>query len=269
MAPAPTLNLHDAENSSAGKMSRMCQRLRQRTTRAMEAVRASLGADAQVLEESSESLQQYIVDASQPRYHEAFLKLFDFDHGVKLTKCICLGLGNFNIVPSKKDASLSGGQPRKSLQSLHQLAILTVMLEILAESHSIQEVYFQDPAFTKVEKKFLQSLGYTVLENPAAFSEMSVSTFLFSPFIGYDVTSCALAVSFPALYIGNCPAKVLEGLRLPKGRDTEEIIGNFTRFRDAFVDGELLPRFEQHFWTKGTTVHWMSPIGTTRPEKKA
>ena len=267
MAPAPTLKFHEAENSSAEKMSRMCQRLRQRTKTAIEAVRASLGADAQVLKEISESLQQYIIDASQPRYHEAFLKLFEFDHGIRLTKCICLGLGNFNIVPSKKDASQSSDpQPRKSL---HQLAVLTVMLELLVENHSIEEVYFQDPAFTKVEKKFLQSLGYTVLEDPAAFSEMSVSTFLFSPFIGYDVTSCALAVSFPALYIGNCPGKVVESLRLPKGRYREEIVEIFTRFQNAVVHGELLPRFEEQFWTKNTTVHWMSPLAANGPEKKA
>lgn len=256
MTPTPTLSPREAERSSSERISRMCQKVRHRTKKAIEALRASSGADARVLEEISETLQQYIDDASQPKYHQALMKIFDFDHGIRLTKCICLGLGNFNIVPSKKDASQSSGQPRRSL---HQLAILIVMLQILVDGHSIQEVYFQDPAFTKVEKKFLQSLGYTVLEDPAAFEKMSASTFLFAPFNGYDVACSAFAVSFPALFIGNSPAKVLEGLRVPKNSHREQFIAVFERFQNAVVDGELLPRFEEHSWTRNTTVHWRSP----------
>ena len=266
MASSPIANPHEAQGSSSEKISRICQKLRQRTKKTIEALQASLGAEAQVLEELSEKLQQYIDDANQPRYHEAFMKIFDFDNGIRLTKCICLGLGNFNIVPSKKEFSWSSGQRDTSL---HQMAVLIVLLEILVEGHSIQEVYFQDPAFTKLEKKFLQSLGYTVLEDPAAFEEMSASTFLFAPFIGWDVASCALAVSFPALFVGNSPAKVLENLRLPDTNYGEKIIGIFTRFQNAVVDGELLPRFEQHSWTEKTTVHWLSPFASKRPEKKA
>ena len=264
MAPTPIPNSHEAERSSSEKISRMCQKLRQRTKRAVEALRASLGADAQVLEEISEALQEYIDDASQPKHHQAFMKVFDFDHGITLTKCICLGLGNFNIVPSKKDASQSSGQ---SKTSLHQLAVLIVMLEILVEGHSIQEVYFQDPAFTKVEKKFLQSLGYTVLEDPAALEEMSASTFLFAPFIAYNVATSAFANSFPALYMGNSPAKVLEGLRALGTTHREEFIVIFERFQNAVVDGELLPSFEQHSWTKRTMVCWLSPFATKRSRK--
>ena len=244
----------------------MCHKMCQRTKKAIEASRASSGSDARALEEISETLQQYIDDANQPMYHQALMKIFDFDHRIRLTKCICLGLGNFNIVPSKKDASQSSGQPRISL---HQLAILIIMLQILVEGHSIQEVYFQDPAFTKVEKKFLQSLGYTVLEDPAAFEKMSASTFLFAPFVAYDVASSAFAVSFPALFIGNSPAKVLEGLRLLGTGHREDIIAIFDRFQNAVVDGELLPGFEEHSWTRKTTVHWLSPFSTKRPERKA
>ena len=270
MAPNLIPNPHEAERSSSEKISQMCQKLRQRTKKAIEAsvrfsMRASLGPEAQVLEKISETLQQYIDDAIQPRYHQALMKIFDFDHGIRLTKCICLGLGNFNIVPGKKDASQSGSHPSTSL---HQLAVLIVMLQILAEGHSIQEVYFQDPAFTKVEKKFLQSLGYTVLEDPAAFNKMSASTFLFAPFVAYNVASSALAVSFPALYMGNSPAKVLEGLRLPDTSHREEFITVFDRFQNAVVDGELLPGFEEYSWTKNTMVHWLSPFSIKRLEKK-
>ena len=270
MAPPPAPNYHEAEISSSEKISQMCQKLRQRTKNAMEAsarfsLRASPGTEAQVLEKISEMLQQYIDDATQPRYHQALMKMFEFDHGIKLTKCICLGLGNFNIVSGKKDASYSGSQPKTSL---HQLAVLIIMLQILVEGHSIQEVYFQDPTFTKVEKRFLQSLGYTVLEDPAAFEEMSTSTFLFAPFIPYNVASSALAVSFPALYMGNSPADVLESLRSPDTSHVDNFIAVFDRFQNAVVDGELLPAFEQHSWTRKTKVHWLSPFSTKRPEKK-
>ena len=268
MAPTPISNPHEAERSSSEKISQMCQKIRQRTKKASArfSQRVSLGAEARVLDELTETLEQYIDDAKQPMCHQALMKIFDFDHGIRLTKCICLGLGNFNIVPGKKDASQSDSQLRTSL---HQLAVLIVMLDILVEGHSIQEVYFQDPTFTKVEKRFLQSLGYTVLEDPAAFEKMSASTFLFAPFIPYNVASSAFAFSFPALYIGNSPAKVLESLQLPGSSHREEIIAIFIRFRNVVVDGELLPSFEEHSWTKNTTVHWLSPYSTKRPEKKA
>ena len=272
MAPTPIPNPHEAEGSSSEKNSQMCQKICQRTKKAIEALARSsrrvapeAEAEARLLEEIAKMLQQYADDANQPRYHQALMKIFDFDHGIRLTQCICLGLGNFNIVPGKRDAS----QPCSQLRtSLHQLAVLMVMLQILVEGHSIQEVYFQDPTFTQVEKRFLESLGYTVLEDPAAFEKMSASTFLFAPFIPYDVASSAFAVSFPALYMGNAPAKVLESFQSSGNSHREEIIAIFGRFRNAVVDGELLPSFEQHSWTKNTTVHWLSPFSTKRPEKK-
>ena len=279
MAPTPIPSPDEAERSSFEKISRMCQNLRQRTKKTLKAsarflLRAFSGGEARVLEKISKTLQEYIDDVTQPMYHQALMKIFDVDHGIKLTKCICLGLGNFNIVAGKEDGSQSLHEPWISSPSelrtsLHQLAVLIVMLQFLAEGHSIQEVYFQDPAFTKVEKRFLQSLGYTVLEDPAAFAKMSASTFLFAPFVPYDVAFSAFSVSFPALYIGTKPPKNLASFQLPGEGHADEIVAIFDRFEDAAVDEEPLPVFEQRSWTKDTVVCWLSPLSIKRPEKKA
>ena len=88
---------------------------------------------------------------------------------------------------------------------LHQLAVLIVLLQVLRTKYDIPTVYFQDPNFQPVENQFLESLGYTVLDDPKAFDLMSPSTFLFAPYCPEDVNYRALDSSFPALYIGNDP----------------------------------------------------------------
>ena len=257
--------------SSTERISRVCQKVRRRTEKAKEAsarfsLRASPKPEASVLKEMSETLQQYIDDVTQPRYHQALKDVFKFDTGTRLTRCICLGLGPFDIAAGNKGVSQSSNRPTTSL---HQLAVLTIILQILTERHSIQEVYFQDPAFSEAEKKFLKSLGYTVLEDPAAYEKMSASTFLFAPFLAYNVAASALAVSFPALYMGNSPAKVLESLRLPGANRVEETIEIFDQYQSAVVEGNLLPSFEQQTWTRRTKVLWLSPASAGGPARKA
>ena len=274
----------EAGRSSRGKISQKFQNLFQRTEKATFPPKSKLkgnmrvskhgspgGAESLALEKISERFQKYIDDIDQPTYYQNLKSIFGFNNGIKITKCICLGLGSFNVL----GADGSGTQNHTPEKSLHQLAVLTVILRILSSSHDIQQVYFQDPAFSKVEKTFLQSLGHTVLEDPAAFKKMSTSTLLFAPFLGFDVTVSALAVAFPALYVGNSPAAYLGFLEAhrnnPKDSDEEHqrIIGVLEQFENAVLHKKALPSFEQHVWAKNTTVHWLSPAFVKGSKDKA
>ena len=270
MAPTSVPDTQETKRSSLGRLSRKFHKLLQRAEQVTTNPSSKLDdskrsseqdspeAQSLALENISKRFQQHLNVIDRPTYHQALQKIFDVDHGTKLTQCICLGLGSFEEVAAEGGVSQLSG----SNTSLHQLAVLTLLLRILHDRYNIQEVYFQDPAFTPNEKAFLQSLGYTVLEDPAAIERISASTFLFAPFLAYPVAAKALAVAFPALYIGNGPARYLESLRYFGNHPEEELrwmVDIFERFQTATLEGKPLPSFDQEIWTKRTTAHWLSP----------
>ena len=270
MAPTSVPDTQETKRSSGGRLSQKFHKLLQRADKVKAHPTSKLDdserfyeqdspeAQSLALEKISTSFQQHKDVVDQPTYHQALQKLFHVDHGTKLTQCICLGLGSFEEVVAEEGVP----QLHDSNTALHQLAVLTVMLRLLHDRHGIQEVIFQDPAFTPIEKAFLQSLGYTVLENPAAIERISAGTFLFAPFLGYPIAARALAVAFPALYIGNGPARYLESLRYFGNHPEEELqwmVNIFERFQTATLEGKPLPSFDQENWTKKTTAHWLSP----------
>lgn len=263
MASSPTPDTRDTEPSSAEKTPQTYQQVHQPTggaisVKSFEYDSSEAEAASLALGNLSERFQQCRDDVAQG-YHRGFERILEFKDGSPITQCISLGLGNFDE-----------GDPQSGT-SLHQLAVLTVLLQILADRHNIQKIYFQDPVFTEVERAFLRSLGYTVLEDPAACEKMSAETFLFAPFLPYDVAASALMVAFPALYIGNSPAKYLNSLRSFKytGPEIPEMMGTFERFQYAVVNGEPLPSFDQQSWTRNTIVHWRVPsvAGPTEHKK--
>lgn len=69
--------------------------------------------------------------------------------------------------------------------------------------HKIENVYLQDPVFNHLDIELLQSLGYTVLETPSAFQQMTTNTFLFDPHVDWKLTARAVSVADPCLRIGN------------------------------------------------------------------
>ena len=213
-------------------------------------------------EELSEAFQRCITDLEQPERHQALKDTFEHDHRTNITQCICLGLGSFSRIPAYAKRN---PVKRRPTRSLHQLAVLKIILRILANKHQIQNLYFQDPIFTDAESDFLQSLGHTVLHDPAASQKMTPSTFLFAPFLAVDVAAATLAVAYPALSVGNGPAGYLNCLKR-HGRVPEEMspeiramFGVFGRFESATFAGRLLPRFERQEWMEGTMVRWLCP----------
>ena len=261
MAPTSTPKAPEIRRRGAEKIVQTFQKLFQRTDKFRH---DTLEEKTLPLNEISERFRQYMDDVDQPKHQQVLTRMLNFNNGRELTQCICLGLGTFAInVPHSTQSNIS----------LHQLAVLTTILRILKDRHCIQQVYFQDPDFSDADILFLQSLGYAVLEKPAACEKMSAGTFLFAPFLPDYVNAGALTVAFPGLYMGNSPARYLAGLSrrgaFPEETGIEDL-DIFRRFQDSIVDGDALPSFDQQRWTLGTTVHWLVPDfprsfrGTTR-----
>ncbi len=250
MAPTSTPKAPEIKRHGAEKIAQTFQKLFQCTDKSRDHV---LEREALPSNEISERFRQYMDDVDQPQHRQVLTSMLNFNNERNLTQCICLGLGPFATnLPHSTHSNIS----------LHQLAVLTTILGNLKDKHCIQQVYFQDPDFSDADKMFLQSLGYTVLENPAACEKMSTGTFLFAPFLPDYVAAGALTVAFPGLYMGNSPARYLAGLSVrglfPKETGIEDP-DIFRRFQDSVVDGEALPSFDQQRWTPGTTVHWLAP----------
>ncbi|KAL8716324.1 MAG: hypothetical protein Q9220_000229 [cf. Caloplaca sp. 1 TL-2023] len=121
-----------------------------------------------------------------------------------IKRCVVLGIGSFS-------------EGRHS--SWWELVFLKTVLELLqqqigrekqgqgkeaAEEEAKMAVYLQDPVFNALDTAFLQSLGYVVLEHPAAFDEIDEATFVFAPHVEVDVYSEALegVKGLPRMCIG-------------------------------------------------------------------
>ncbi|KAL6718874.1 hypothetical protein ACLMJK_003108 [Lecanora helva] len=115
---------------------------------------------------------------------------------VAITNCVCLGLGSFLT-----------GHPT----TFYELAALKSILDILGERHRIQQVIFQDPAFSDLDKSFLRSLGYVVVEDPQAFSTIDENTFVFAPHLEVAQTAISLENRKPTLFVGNDLSNYVNG----------------------------------------------------------
>ena len=159
-----------------------------------------------------------------------------------IDKCICLGLG-----------SLTEGRE----SSKHQFATLLWMLDLLQERHSISEVIFQDPAFTKSDIAYLESLGYIVVETPRAFNAISRSTFLFAPHLERNVYASALEKAHPALCVGSDVRALLDGMK-PAGPESgkhSEDEAIFAGFENEMLSRPF-PEYERDTWWYFTRLYW-------------
>lgn len=201
-----------------------------------------------------EDLPPHVVPAMLQSYTRHLKEAALFDEkdfsslpGIEITRCVCIGLGNFTRPFShlKSGDHAAGLGPRND--SLLQLAALSVMLELLARRHSVAKVYFQDPRFTGFEKGFLRGLGYGVVDDPEAFGLVDSNTFLFAPVVGADVLVRALEHQSPALHVGNCVEWIIAGIS-DQDVDTrsEDWKATFCRFRNETIAREM--RFCKKYW---------------------
>ena len=209
-------------------------------------------------EEISAAFEKCAQHLQRVECREELTRLLEQEHNVNITQCICLALGNFGKRPGE---DIDFGE---FTGPLHQLAVLTVLLQVLGTKHDIQNVYFQDPQFQPVEIQFLESLGYTVLDDPEAFDMMSASTFLFAPYCPDYVMCMALEPSSPALYVGNDPQQVgWNIMNRPDGPERARALQIDTFFRfDVSTKGNepmMMPAFDQAEWLTRAHVRWLRP----------
>ncbi len=182
---------------------------------------------------------------------------------VVITQCVCIALGTFSrvLIPREDDRLYSD----EANSPMRQLVALNKMLELLRTTHSITDVYFQDPLFNDVETTFLTRLGYKVLQDPQARDKITNTTFLFAPHCEHSIAAKHLLKCFPAFYIGNDPEQILQ-----KDRRCQEagkssyfaayldipIADTFSRFAEATSVTKLY-RKQNPMWQGDFTVRWL------------
>lgn len=210
--------------------------------------------------EAFETQFKQSVNAQSP----SLLQYFEQRQKHNIQRCICLGLGTFTSIG--QDSSTKNPTNR----SLHQLAILRVLIEGLTKEREIDgeskiSVYFQDPAFTELDELYLHCLGYKVIKDPAAIQKISTSTLLFAPCVSHEVVAEAVKNKMPVVYIGNDLDRAIEnvgrdgrGNALP-GRD--EHVRALERFKRAITATQRVPVFgkDEQGKERDATVYWLDP----------
>lgn len=114
---------------------------------------------------------------------------------LRITSCLCLGLGSL--------CSELGRFETHNLSAIHmnQLIAFETSISMLRQQHEISHVYFQDPVFNPVDRAFLESRGYTMLESPASNTVLNEETYLFMPYVPFGVALATLRECFPILVL--------------------------------------------------------------------
>ena len=159
---------------------------------------------------------------------------------LRLTKCICLGLG-----------SVSAGR----VSSKHELAALVTILCLLEKFHHIESVVFQDPAFNDVDTAFFTKLGYSVVPTPVGFNSIDNTTFCFAPHLENEIFAMALQNVHPALCIGN--GGILNDRPLHSSATTsQDVLEVFRRFAEV-TGSQKLPEYDEDPWCQFTNIYWL------------
>ena len=117
---------------------------------------------------------------------------------------------------------------------------------------------FQDPEFNNVERTLLQSRGYIVLDDPQAFEHITPTTFVFAPYVPYNLVAKVFEKVQPALCI------VLELDRVVERSFRGDILGceanealalAIARYRDM-VDWVTMPVMDSLDWSS-TEIRWL------------
>jgi hypothetical protein len=109
---------------------------------------------------------------------------------MKVDNVVVLGLG-----------SLQSARREGRRASATQLAALQTLTKTLGEEKELK-VILQEPQFTALDKEFLKSLGYEVVEDPAAFSQITESSLVYAIHCYAQVYKAVSKGSRPAVLIG-------------------------------------------------------------------
>ena len=112
---------------------------------------------------------------------------------LRITNAIFLGLGSLSSQPTSAACE----------HSMAKLVAFESIIRLLREKHPLHpwRIYLQDPCFNDLDRAFLASLGYGILESPASNEYITEQTFLFAPGNCWDVVFASLTKKSPALLI--------------------------------------------------------------------
>ncbi|KAF5974329.1 hypothetical protein FCOIX_8341 [Fusarium coicis] len=113
-------------------------------------------------------------------------------HLTEIDKAVHLGVGTFD---PNDGLNLDGKR-----STFAQLAAFEIMVEELEKITGGKiETFFQDPAFSDSDKKFLENIGHTVLEDPKGTQMVDAKTLFFGVHLYRPVYNDALEGELPAL----------------------------------------------------------------------
>ncbi|KAG7008107.1 hypothetical protein G7Y79_00007g022320 [Physcia stellaris] len=117
---------------------------------------------------------------------------------IQITHAVCLGLGSFTGAYANEQFNVLFQE-----RVLWQLIAFESWIDKLRMRFDIEHIYFQDPAFSTLDRKFLRSQGYKILHSPESENYIDRHTFLFTPCAEQMVEESCLSTAFPALYMTN------------------------------------------------------------------
>ncbi|KAH8821914.1 hypothetical protein F5884DRAFT_106048 [Xylogone sp. PMI_703] len=153
---------------------------------------------------------------------------------------VCLGLG-----------SLQSSRREGRRASHTQLAALkSVLDQFQSTTNETLQCFFQDPQFTPLDKEFLVSLGYTVVEDPIAFSHVDEHTLVYAIHCYADVYAALSKGPRPTILIGT------DVNNFGRFSTSEEAAGKASDFRDMVKDCEEsnFPQVRHDF--SDTKIYW-------------
>ncbi|KAF4449214.1 hypothetical protein F53441_7472 [Fusarium austroafricanum] len=172
-----------------------------------------------------------------------------------INKAINFGIGSF-------DPRFGAGVGLRS--SFIQLAAFEDMVEELEKITGEKiKTYLQEPAFNAADKKFLEDLGHTVIEDPQGTEMVDPDTFFYGIHLYKPVYNDALAKHLPALYVGTgyeawsgLVGFILEGdMANEDSIFTSEGVENVKKMHDVYDHCEFpRERHDRPFST--TSIYW-------------
>lgn len=146
-------------------------------------------------------------------FKELFINVILKQGRLKVSSGMCLGLGSLTASWDGKPHG-SGSENR----SLCQLVAFEACIELLREyltfepsmcilmhagtKNTISDIYFRDPVLNELDRAFLSSRGYVILNTPESESHVTENTFVFTPGADWVVCLSPINTPFPpTLYI--------------------------------------------------------------------
>ncbi|KAL8383487.1 hypothetical protein RB595_010610 [Gaeumannomyces hyphopodioides] len=114
-----------------------------------------------------------------------------------VTAAVCLGNGPLHAPDSNWDRRRTA-----HVQTAALLALVELLSEAAPSHHHKIRCVFQEPEYTPADVAFLERMGHTVVDDPAAFDVVSESTLLWGVHMYHQVYSRALRGPQPAMFVG-------------------------------------------------------------------